>query len=345
MRVAALFAAALLTACAAAQPVAPLGVAAIPAATCRAPIDTFANPFSAASAHHRPIGSGAVFADARHPTTLTLLKSGFGNINVDNGWGTNLYQSAPVDPLTTVGPAGDNKGLPVTLRVPVGADNSDKNDSTVVIVDEAGIAHSFYQWRWNNGKPTARIHKTWDTKGPGHGESRLGTSASGVAGMFGLLRGNEVNTPGYRIEHALQMAMDAKGRCGMMLKNQVVWPAVSTDGFCKDPRYCRGTIPYGALLALPPTVDIGSLKLSEPGQRLAAALRDYGVYVIDNSRCPTIRGDQHINNGVRLAMIKDMRKLYPLLRMVLNNAAGQTASGGGVPIAENCAFDSPDRSS
>jgi hypothetical protein len=345
MRIAALLAALLLSACAAEQFAAPLGVASIPAATCHAPPDTFVNPFAAASAHHRPIGSGAVFADAKHPSTLSLRKAGFSNINVDNGWGTNLYQSTPTDPLMTVRPSGGNEGLPVTLRVPVGVNNGSKTDSVVVIVDEAGVAHQFYQWRWNDGKPTARIHKTWDPKGPGHASARVGTSASGVAGMFGLLRGEEANTPGYRIEHALQMAMDAKGACGMMLKSQVVWPAVSADGFCKDRRYCRGNIPYGALLALPPTVDIGRLKLSDPGQRLATALQDYGAYVIDNSECPTIRGDQHVNDGVRLAMVKDMKKLYPLLRMVLNNSAGQSASGGGVPLAENCAFDSPDRAS
>jgi hypothetical protein len=44
----------------------------------------------------------------------------------------------------------------------------------------------------------------------GHGTrrgERVGTSASGVAAMFGPLRGHEINTPGYRIEHALQMVL------------------------------------------------------------------------------------------------------------------------------------------
>ncbi len=306
--------------------------------------DTFANPFSKASAHHRPIGSGAVFADRNHPSTVSLLQVGFNNINSDNGWGTNLYLSTPADPLTTVTQAGSyNSGLPVTLRVPVGADNSDKTDSVVVVVDGAtGIAHQFYQWRWNAGKPTAGVHRAWDTKGPGHGASRTGTSASGVAGMFGLLRGHEVNTPGCKIEHALQLALDAKGTLAMMIANRFVWPAVSTDGFCRDPRLCRGSIPYGALFALSSAIAIARLGLSEPGRRLAVALQNYGIYVVDNSLGPTIRGDQHIDPKIRLAMLKDMKKLYPLLRMVLNNGADQTASGGGEPRARNCAYDSGD---
>jgi hypothetical protein len=162
--------------------------------------------------------------------------------------------------------------------------------------------------------------------------------------MFGLLRGHEVNTPGYKIEHALQISLDAKGACGMMVKNQVVWPAASTDGFCtRNPRLCQGNISYGALLALPPEVNIESLGLSEPGNRLAEALKNYGTYVIDNSQCPAFRGDQNIDGSVKQSLINDMRKIYPLLRMVLNNSAGQTASGGGTPRAENCAFNSTDR--
>jgi hypothetical protein len=318
-------------------------------AACQAPLGTFANPFEKESAHHRPIGNDAVFADRNDPSTISLLKADFGNINSNNGWGTNVYQSTVADPLKTVTQAGPyNHGLPVTLRVPEGANNADKSDSGVVIVDSGtGIAHEFYQWRWNDGEPTAGIYRQWDTKGLGHsqpGGPRVGTSASGVAGMFGLLRGHEVNTPGYKIEHALQISLDAKGACGMMVKNQVVWPAASTDGFCtRNPRLCQGNISYGALLALPPEVNIESLGLSEPGNRLAEALKNYGTYVIDNSQCPAFRGDQNIDGSVKQSLINDMRKIYPLLRMVLNNSAGQTASGGGTPRAENCAFNSTDR--
>src|SRR5512144_430316 len=46
-------------------------------AECRSPVDLFANPFKKESAHHRPIGSGAVFADRNHPSTVSLLKGAF----------------------------------------------------------------------------------------------------------------------------------------------------------------------------------------------------------------------------------------------------------------------------
>jgi hypothetical protein len=67
------------------------------------------------------------------------------------------------------------------------------------------------------------------------------------------------------------------------------------------------------------------------------------VYAADGSACPTLRADQYVTPANVLALRTDMRKLYPLLRMVLNNSKDQTASGGGTPRAENCAFDSPSR--
>ena len=316
------------------------------AGPCQSSTDPFANPFSAASALHRPIGSGAVYASDSHATTLNLKRAPFNSINSNNGWGVNVYKSTAADPSKRVtGPS--NKGFPTTLRVPNGAHNQSTNDATVVIHDSTtNITHEFYRWRWNNGQPSAAIHHQWSLRDAGHsgpGGKRVGSSASGVAGMFGLVRGHEVNTAGTKIEHALQMALDAKGSCGMMLKKQIVWPASSTDGFCSSSGNCRGQIPYGALLAIPPSVNIGSLGLSEPGRRLAQAMQDYGVYVVDNSNCPTLRGDQNIAGNVKQALVNDMRKIYPRLRMVLNNNPSQSVAGGGTPRAANCAINASGR--
>ena len=252
-------------------------VASLPRATawasCQAPVDTFANPFNKESAHHRPIDVGAVFADENDPSTISLLKGGFANINSNNGYGINVYNSTSADPLLTVTHAGpDDIGLPVTLHVPQNADNWQTTDAVIVINDTtSNTTHEFYYWRWNNGSPTAAIHRVWDLTGLGHsqpGGPRVGTSASGVAGMFGLLRGHEVNTPGYPIQHALQISLShTDRRCGAQLQNKTVWPASGSDWFCKSrPELCSGNIPYGALLALPPSVNIAALALSEPGR-------------------------------------------------------------------------------
>jgi hypothetical protein len=318
-------------------------------AGCQAPTNTFLNPFTKESAHHRPIGSGAVYAGRNHPTTKALLQVGFANINADNGWGNNVYQSKTSDPWKTVQRVGPYPGqlpFPFTLRVPVGANNHDTSDAQILVVEPNTInAHEFYRWRWNGGNPTASFRTTWKTNGLGHG-SRMGASASGLPALFGLIRGHEVNVPGYKMQHVFTVALPHKFKgCRVdMFDNRAVWPATSIDTFCvNNPSLCPGPIPYGALLALPPSANVAGLGLSEPGKRMAEALRNYGAYTVDSSDCPTMRADQYVTPANVNAIRSDMRKLYPLLQMVLNNEKDQTASGGGTPRAENCAFDSPDR--
>lgn len=335
---------------------------------CSAPAnDLFKNPFNKNSAHHRPMGTGAVFAGDDHPSTRVLRQNGFGTINSDNGWGTNIYEPEAGDPRMTVrhagvnpfNPGGGDHGLPVTLKVPTHAQNNEKVDSVVIITDGNYTAHQFYQWRskaWRAGHhppsdpqgPTARLAKQWDLRSEGHtgpGGARVGSSGSGVAGLFGLNRGHELNTPGYKIQHVMQVALsrDKKPACGMMMKNQVVWPASGKDGSCTNDENCGGAIPYGGLLAIPPSVKISSLGLSEPGHRVAEQLQQYGAYAIDTSSCPTSRADQHVSREVLQKLKADMQRIYPHLRLVLNNEKDQKASGGGQPLGPNCAFDSPDR--
>lgn len=106
-----------------------------------------------------------------------------------------------------------------------------------------------------------------------------------------------------------------------------------------------GTIPYGALFALLPPEqggpDLATLGLSEPGLRLAAALRDYGTYVQDKGGNLTLTADQQVNSALIPTLNHDLNIVQPYLRMVTNNARDQDASGGGSPRAANCAFDAP----
>lgn len=314
---------------------------------CDAPEDDlFRNPFNKSGAHHRPIGDGAEYASDSHPSTLSLLKNTSHRvfINVDNGYGFNIYRASAADELKNVrwGGKQTGRGLPVSLRVPDGVQNGVSVDSTLIIFDEeAGVGHEFYGWR--SAGPTAEVHIPSPYDGPGNsrpGGERLGTSASGVAGAFGLLRGHEINTPGYKIQHVTQMALSGKGvGMPMQLSKRVVWPAQHNDNFCVQPNYCTGNIPYGALLALPPSVDVEKLGLSEYGTRLARAFQDYGIYVVDNCSGNCIRADQSVSGAARTALNRDLPKIFPRLRMILNNTEKQSASGGGAPRAPNCAFD------
>jgi hypothetical protein len=327
-------------------------------AACTTPKDPFLNPFNKKSAHHRPIGTGAQYAGRTHPSTNSWLKVTGININVGAPWGVSVASADATDPLRTVGAINricDRiEGLPKTIRMPregfvtkVKLNSNGCTDGVVVLYDRVQkVPHQLRQYNWNAGKPLAGQYKTWDINGLGHGVrlgDRVGTSASGVAALFGVLRGDEINDPKKKVEHALQMILPAlPSHCAMMLSREIVLPAVSGDGFMNRPGNNLGNIPYGALMALPPPAkggpDIDGLGLSARGKRLAEAVRDYGIYAVDAGHCPALRADQYVQNTGELTAA--LSKIYPYIRRVLNNnVLGSPTTGGGTALAPNCAND------
>lgn len=326
-------------------------------AACQSSKDPFVNPFNKNSAHHRPIGSGAQFVGDSHPAARDWLKANTFGFNVGGPWGVDVAATGNSDVVRRVNGravrANDPViGLPANVRLPrnglitsISTNQSGNYDGVAVIHDRvAGTTHEFYQYAWNNGNPAASIHRQWDIRGLGHGTSpgqRIGVSASGVAMMFGLLRGDEINTSGRRIEHALQIVIPAQPNCNIMLSRDIQPPATTRDGHALQGGNNTGNIPYGALLALPRNVDIAGLGLSEPGRRLAQAIQSYGIYVVDTGGCGNgaVRTDQFVNSSVLNQLRADVPKIYRQIRMVINNNLSNPVAGGGTPLAPNCAFD------
>ncbi len=339
--------------------VSPLVVANLAEAACTTPKDSFLNPFSKKSAHHRPIGTGAQYAGKTHASTNSWLKNRNGiTINVGAPWGVSVTATDGSDPMRTVGAVSlkcdKAQGLPKTIRMPregfvtpVKLNSGGCTDGVVVLYDRVQrVPHQLRQYNWNKGKPVAGQYKTWSISGLGHGTKRgerLGTSASGVAALFGVLRGDEINNPAKKVEHALQMILPSRpSNCAMMMGREIVLPATSGDGYMYNSGYNLGNIPYGALMALPPPgkggPDISKLGLSARGKRLAEAVRDYGIYAVDTGACAALRADQYVQNTGELKTA--LSKIYPHIRRVLNNnVLGTTTAGGGGGIAPNCAND------
>jgi hypothetical protein len=329
-------------------------------AACTTPKDPFLNPFSKKSAHHRPIGTGAQYAAAGHGSTQSWLSNKNRTFNINPGapWGVSVASTDASDPLRTVG-AGSAKctsiqGLPKTIRMPregfitpIKMTSNGCTDGVVVLYDKVQrVPHQLRQYNWNGGRPVAGQYKTWSMMGLGHGTrrgERVGTSASGVAALFGVLRGDEINNPAKKVEHALQMILPrTRSHCAMMLSRQVVLPATDGDSSMNSAGNNLGNIPYGALMALPPPAkggpDLGKLGLSARGRRLAEAVRDYGIYAVDGGGCVALRADQYVKNTGELTAA--LRAIYPHIRMVLNNnVLGGPTAGGGAGLAPNCAND------
>lgn len=327
---------------------------------CTSSKDVFLNPFNSHSAHHRPIGTEAEYASDSHPSTVSWLQNPSQSININVGapWGVSVATTEASDPLYTIGVASlkcdQIQGFPREIKLPreglitpIKLSRSGCTDGVVVIYDrDHQIPHQIRQYNWNDGSPLGGQYKTWDMRGLGHGThpgDRIGTSASGVAALFGVLRGDEINDPNKKVEHALQMGLPRKpGHCAMMLSREVVLPAVSGDRSMFADGNNLGSIPYGGLMALLPTTkggpDLDSLGLTARGKRLAEAVRDYGIYAVDGADCVGIRTDQYVANPSELK--EALSSIYPYIRMVLNNdVLGSPTAGGGNPRALNCAFD------
>lgn len=345
-------------------------------------MDWFKNPFNQNSAHHRPIGTGAIYADVNHPAVLDWLQGSRIAINVgDRPHGLFMGEADERGPVLTANPRREtgHSGLPTDMRFPPGGVEIDFPayfDGNITIFDRTINRFNHLRvYAWNHGEPLALQYRQYDPDSVGHGArlmERTGTSASGVAAPFGILRGWEVEREGHPIGHALQLSLPGQSTKSrhVMLGREVWWPAVSMDGWVYHrEEHNTGNIPYGSLWAIPPVEkggpNLDSLNLSEKGRRLAECLRDYGMYVVDNAAGPAIRADQNFSPEVREELMEQTRKFYPYIRLVLNSVPeegkvlfnvgdapynptggpnrqiipGEFPAGGGEPLAPVYAID------
>jgi hypothetical protein len=127
-----------------------------------------------------------------------------------------------------------------------------------------------------------------------------------IPNYAGLIREGEVASGS--IEHALACTFPAA-----LLAPRVVFPATAfdmNDGY-------KGTVPMGALLALPASLDLSSLKLSPGGLVIARAAQRYGIYVVDRGgEGVTLKADQHAKDAVTPAIRDDLTKIVRSLKRV-----------------------------
>ncbi len=127
-----------------------------------------------------------------------------------------------------------------------------------------------------------------------YGDGRIGVDGgSDLSSLGGAIRLGEL-VPGGVITHALQIDVDAANLYpGDASTPCPLWPATKCDtnystlytGTNRDLR-------MGALLALPPTLNLSTLNLSPAAMILATALQDYGAYIANTN------GTRSVNNIV-----------------------------------------------
>ncbi len=318
----------------------------------------FNNPFIADSAHHRPIGSGAIFADESHPfydNWVNGLPASWGDFNPGSPYGRVVHAVHSVtSPRVTIGvnPQGEDAVMSIPAsNIPYPTEgvsfnsNTPNNDSVVVFLEtDTGRVHEFRECRAQSGffappgtPMVARSYRPhWAvpsgpadqpiTSGLGHGTvvnvNRVGHSASGTSALFGLLRADDLTRPG-PIGHVLQTVLPGRPwneQYEMALSKQIVLPATFRDTFASDPRFNLGTVPYGGLLSLPHGFNINNRGYNALQLKFAECVRDYGIMAVDHGGNFAIRTDQYIPASTFNTIRPTLRDLKPHLRLILNSA-------------------------
>ncbi len=331
--------------------------------------DPLKQPFASGSIWNMPIGSGAQYVDAGLPE----ITASYSN---DHEWTPIHYPDAdliilkPDAPLTNIylNEVGWNGGDRCVVQggvihtVPIPTDfvvpNSGHNNGAAFLMpDRRTIVQTQPFTRCTAGGPATSWtthHPTVDLYGAGiegaHGGS--GLSAIGGALRVGELRPGDTTGP----RHALKINLQTQKELYRCLVDADChrWPALTSDSgsvgwYGSETNNQNFAMRMGALLAIPASVNLGSLELeTQPAQLLAWTLQNYGAYVVDHggpsfsveegpdgSFSGQFQSDWGFDMEARVrdnsAWGRDLNRLRQALYVVDNNSP-TTIGGGGTPL-------------
>ncbi len=206
-----------------------------------------------------------------------------------------------------------------TFYIPEGAVPSPDVDGLIAILQPNGMTlDCINAVVCSNGDIVCSMASYVDTSGEGTGLSN-GRRASLIPSFAGLIRDGEISSGD--IKHALVCLMSAT-----VLKEEALWPAFAWD---TNAGY-TGSLPMGALLAIPRDINIESIGLTANGKCLAKALQNYGVYVADRGGPGGMSLLAELNaRDLRWSgWLQDLNIIIPYLKWVVNNSPLNRGGGG-----------------
>jgi hypothetical protein len=283
-----------------------------------------------------------VLVNATWPTNnwsfLAHGKPNCGNTAADEalirGWVQASPPAFPANPWSTLSPVEAHQVLPAsfhdahdhartTIHLKPGFCPSPDTDGLMAVFQPDGwVLDTYATIILGNGDIVGDgLASFVDARGDGTGWWN-GRRASMLPSFAGLIRNGELASG--LIPHALAAVMSSSE-----LAKAAVWPAAAFD---RHADAYAGTLPMGALLAIPADVDLAKLGLSAEGLVLARAAQDYGVYVVDSTNGAGVTlmaqlGDPEIRWP---GWQSDVATVVHHLQQVTNNAAA-TPGGGGTP--------------
>ena len=277
-------------------------------------------PFDVSSPWNTPLGSGAQFDSSTSAATRALLDPRVDTwVNAEQ-YSHPIVQATNDDPVVRVRVRGERE---ISLRVPRGAQPAAGSDAHLhVVAPDGRWLDEMWLVDTTNEVWTAGHHVRTDLHGPGVGAG--GVRAYGGSAIGGLIRSWEIEAG--TIRHVLALAID-----DTQLRSKPRWPATAEDSNAESSY--SGPIPMGSLVAIPPDVDTSALQLNPSGRALAAALQNFGAYVVDRAGAFTLFAEPSLAGSTTLDHLRsEFRRLRPLLRIVTNNGP-LTVGGGGTPRA------------
>ena len=327
--------------------------------------DPFKQPFSSTSIWNMPIGSDAVFVHADLEKALAM------GMTIDE----DIIVMKPDAPQTKIytNNAGWNrekdrciKEGPLLFSAPIPADFTVSPENWDGLTPNSGLAVLMPDGRTiKQTQPFARCEakKSATSKYLFEGNDIYGDGyygahgGSGLSAIGGALRVGELGSKDQPIKHVLKINVFGKKNLYYDETTKGFrWPAKSADGYAANNygtirsktvnKECR----MGALLALPPSIDLDVLNFETiPGQILAQAFQDYGAYIVDDTAWdvyaivtewgPDGRVTQEFEKKWGFPMTikdkdtpwsRDMDKIFLNLHIVVNNLP-ESIGGGGKP--------------
>ena len=247
--------------------------------------------------------------------------------------GARVEPQFPGNYYSTVTPGSSNPSWPPdfhrandfyysrTFNIPLGAVPSPDSDGQIAIFQPNGwVLDCYAAVVLANGDIVCGMASYVNALGEGTGWSN-GRRASMLPSFAGLLREGEITYGD--IKHALVCQISP-----LVLKETAMWPAYAWD---TNSRY-RGSLPMGALLAIPRDIKVDALPLTAQGKVLARALQNYGLYVADRGGDGgmTILAEYRAKDIRWSGQDPDLRVIKKHLQWVSNNSP-QNRGGGGRP--------------
>lgn len=257
--------------------------------------DPLKRPYASNSIWNMPIGADAAYtpanlhadfvssANLQHDNDIIILTPDApiqSVIEATESWGSNVAEGRCIADGSWL----FNAPLPTEFSLRWECCTS---DSAAILAENSRNIYQTSPFAHCNATSPWTSLNNWEITDTLDGAGIHGRSNTGLSNLGGTIRlGELLNTTG-PIEHALKVAV--WGAVDFYPgSNAYRWPA--RWGYWDND--FNGTVPElqpGALLALLPSFDVEASLSTQPGRKIAQALKDYGAYVNANSWSPSIR--------------------------------------------------------